>query len=208
MCVFASCPPANTHSLFPQAHKFLTGIPPFRSFRRIGTAASDLVAVSVKSVRRPLDDPAHHHRSPPSRRIARSAVSLLRVITLEVLNAAVTVAGGAQLVLQGKADALPAPSAAKGGPGAQPQGGQHPQAAGVKGGLRQAAACLESAMSNVVLEPIRSFRGGDGVGTAVAKALRAAPSAAVAPATAAATAVRCTLLGVRNALDVDHSLDE
>ncbi|CAD7702281.1 unnamed protein product [Ostreobium quekettii] len=192
-----------------QAHKFVTGIPPFRSFRRIGTAASDLVTVSVKSIRRPPDDPARHHCSPPSRRIARSAVSLLRVITLEVLNAAVTVAGGAQLVLQGKADPLPGPGAqTKAGPGAQPQAGQHPQAAGVKGGLKQAAACLESAVSNVVLEPIRSFRGGEGMGTAVAKALRAAPSAAVAPATAAATAVRCTLLGVRNALDVDHSLDE
>ncbi len=52
--------------------------------------------------------------------------------------------------------------------------------------------------------PVRSVKEGEGVGTAVVGAIRAAPGAIAAPASAAAAATRVTLLGMRNALDPER----
>jgi autophagy-related protein 2 len=82
------------------------------------------------------------------------------------------------------------------------------QPAGVVDGLRQAGTWLKggfgSAAQTLVVKPVKSMQHGESVRSAVAKALKAAPSAAIAPATAAAAAVRCTLLGARNALDPER----
>ncbi len=80
--------------------------------------------------------------------------------------------------------------------------------AGLKEGLKQAAqglsSGLETAASALVYSPVRSVKEGEGVGTAVVRAIRAAPGAIAAPASAAAAATRVTLLGMRNALDPER----
>ena len=77
--------------------------------------------------------------------------------------------------------------------------------AGLKEGLKQAAeglsSGLETAASALLYRPARSVKEGEGVGTAVLRAVRAAPGAIAAPVSAAAAATRVTLLGARNALD-------
>jgi autophagy-related protein 2 len=82
------------------------------------------------------------------------------------------------------------------------------QPAGMADGLRQAGTWLRggfgSAAQALVVAPVRSMQGGESLRSAVARALKAAPAAAIAPATAAAAAVRCTLLGARNALDPER----
>jgi autophagy-related protein 2 len=81
------------------------------------------------------------------------------------------------------------------------------QPAGMMDGLKQAGTWLSSGFGSaaqaLVVKPARSLHQGEGVRAAVAKAIKAAPAAAIGPATAAAAAVRCTLLGARNALDPD-----
>ena len=51
---------------------------------------------------------------------------------------------------------------------------------------------------------MRSVQEGEGVGQAVARAIRNAPGAIAAPAAAAAAATRVTFLGMRNALDPER----
>lgn len=79
---------------------------------------------------------------------------------------------------------------------------------GLKEGLKQAAqglsSGLETAASALVYNPVRSVKDGEGVGTAVVRAIKAAPGAIAAPASAAAAATRVTLLGLRNALDPER----
>lgn len=80
--------------------------------------------------------------------------------------------------------------------------------AGLKEGLKQAAqglsSGLETAAAKLVYSPVRNVKQGEGVSTAVGKALRNVPGALAAPASAAAAATRATLLGMRNALDPER----
>lgn len=63
---------------------------------------------------------------------------------------------------------------------------------------------FSTAARELVGGPARSLQAGESVGSAVVRAIRAAPAAAIAPVSAAAGAVRCTLLGFRNALDPER----
>ncbi|KAK9805512.1 hypothetical protein WJX72_002557 [[Myrmecia] bisecta] len=169
-----------------QAHKFVVGVAPIRSVCKVGSAAAQLFAIPADSLR------AAPNRSDVSfsRQMRRSLTGFVRAVTLEALGLGASVAGGAHLVLQGGV------------------GSTSDQPAGMAEGLRQAASKmssgLESAAAALVYRPVRSIQGGEGVGTAVVRALRAAPAAAVAPLSAAADAARAALLGARNALDPER----
>ena len=79
---------------------------------------------------------------------------------------------------------------------------------GFKEGLKQAAqglsSSLETAASKLVYSPVRSVKEGEGVSTAVVRAVKNAPGAIAAPVAAAAAATRATFLGVRNAIDPER----
>ena len=62
---------------------------------------------------------------------------------------------------------------------------------------------LHVAAQELFAKPSKSLRE-DGLGAAVAQAIRGAPAAAAAPASAAATAMRTELLGARNTIDQDR----
>lgn len=125
-------------------------------------------------------------------RLRQSSVELLRVIVLEALNAGAAAAAGAQMVLLGSVDGTLHGKSGK----------------TVAPGFYQTRACVESAFNTIVKEPVESYKNGEGAGPLLLKTLRATPAALVAPATAAATALRCTLVGCKNKLDADRTLDD
>ena len=79
--------------------------------------------------------------------------------------------------------------------------------AGLREGLYQAAATLSlgigAAAAAVKEGPLRRYREGDGVRSAVVSAVRTAPAAVAAPVAAATAAVHRALLGARNQLVAD-----
>ncbi|GMH39389.1 hypothetical protein BSKO_07287 [Bryopsis sp. KO-2023] len=182
-----------------QVHKFLTAIPPMQSFKRIGSAGRDVLSAFVNAVAPPARAGCPHPKSPPTRQLRRSAVTLLRVLALEVLNAGVSVSSGAQMVLQGSME-IPSSPAGRSGGGSSGRG--------VNSGVREVRASLDRAIKRIVTEPVQSWRNGDDLGTVIPRVVRAAPAALVAPATMTAAAARCTLVACRNTLDSDRSLDE
>lgn len=178
-----------------QVHKFVKGIPPVRSILRISSAARAVFSDSIDSLIGTTRLGSRRSRSSASHQLRRSTVSLLRVLALEALNAGASVTAGAQMVLQGSVDSIP-PKAP----------GSHSGA--LVPGLRQTRTCVESAFKRVLAEPMDSFKNGDGMGTVFVKSIRAAPAAVVAPATAAASALRYTIVGCRNSLDVEGAFNE
>ncbi|KAL0044023.1 hypothetical protein WJX82_003156 [Trebouxia sp. C0006] len=177
-----------------QVHKFVVGVAPVRSLCRVGWAAKQLLSISADQLRNTTSSSSSSHSINNdvafTRQLRRGVTTLARAVTLEALGLGASVAGGADFVLRG-------------GSGS---GSDHP--AGLKEGLKQAAqglsSGLETAASALVYSPVRSVKEGEGVGTAVVRAIRAAPGAIAAPASAAAAATRVTLLGMRNALDPDR----
>lgn len=135
-------------------------------------------------------DASRVESSPLSRQLRASSASFARALVFEALGLGASVAGGAQMLLQGTT--VPPVDAP----------------ASVSDGLRQAASRLSSgfgaAADVLVAAPVRAVRAGDSWQDAARQALRAAPAAAAAPASAAAAAVRYTLLGVRSALDPER----
>ncbi|KAA6418149.1 MAG: Autophagy-related 2 [Trebouxia sp. A1-2] len=174
-----------------QVHKFVVGVAPVRSLCRVGWAAKQLLSIPADQLRS-TSSSSHSINNDVAltRQLRRGVTTLARAVTLEALGLGASVAGGADFVLRG-------------GSGS---GADHP--AGLKEGLKQAAqgltSGLETAASALVYSPVRSVKEGEGVGTAVVRAIRAAPGAIAAPASAAAAATRVTLLGMRNALDPDR----
>ncbi len=176
-----------------QAHKFVTGVAPISSVVRVGSAVAGLLAVPAAHITASRRDGTLRHLDGQlSRQLRRSTATFVRALVYEALGLGATVAGGAQMVLQGGPS--PAPSETP---------------SGVMDGLRQAkdrlSAGFGAAADTLVVVPVRAVQKGEVTWReAASKALRAAPAAAAAPASAAAAAVRYTLLGVRSAMDPER----
>ncbi|KAK6916462.1 Autophagy-related protein 2/VPS13, C-terminal [Dillenia turbinata] len=184
-----------------QIHKLLRGLPTIRSIVAVGSGAAKLVSLPIKNYKK-------------DRRLLkgmqRGTIAFLRSISLEAVGLGVHLAAGAhEILLQAEyiMTSIP-PSVPWHAQSRVRTNVRSNQPKSAKQGIRLACESLSDGLgksaSALVRTPLKTYRRGDGAGSALVTAVKAAPVAAIAPASATARAVRYTLLGVRNSLDPEH----
>ncbi|KAL3515269.1 hypothetical protein ACH5RR_022171 [Cinchona calisaya] len=191
-----------------QVHKLLKGLPPIRSLVAVGSGATKLVTLPMKSYRK-------------DRRllkgVQRGTIAFLRSISVEAIGLGVHLAAGAHdILLQAEyiLTSIP-PSVSCPLQNRANINVRSNQPKDVRQGIKQACESISDGLgksaSALVRTPFKRYQRGDGMGSALATVVQATPIAAVAPASAAVRAINLALLGVRNSLDPEHkkeSLDK
>ncbi|KAK6946119.1 Vacuolar protein sorting-associated protein 13-like, N-terminal domain [Dillenia turbinata] len=184
-----------------QIHKLLRGLPTIRSIVAVGSGAAKLVSLPIKNYKK-------------DRRLLkgmqRGTIAFLRSISLEAVGLGVHLAAGAhEILLQAEyiMTSIP-PSVPWNAQSRVRMNVRSNQPKNAKQGIRRAYESLSDGLgksaSALVRTPLKTYQRGEGAGSALVTAVKAAPVAAIAPASAAARAVHYTLLGVRNSLDPEH----
>nr|GLL47319.1 autophagy-related protein 2 isoform X1 [Ipomoea trifida] len=190
-----------------QIHKLLKGLPPIRSLVAVGSGATKLVSLPVKSYKK-------DHKL--LKGMQRGTFAFLRSISLEAIGLGVHLAAGAhEILLQAEyiltsiPPSMPLPAQNRG------NSVRSNQPVDARQGIQQACDSISVGFSKsasaLVRTPLKRYQRGAGVGNALMTAVKGAPAAAIAPASATARALHCALVGVRNSLDPDRkkeSLDK
>ncbi|GAB2210245.1 hypothetical protein Drorol1_Dr00015507 [Drosera rotundifolia] len=183
-----------------QIHKLLKGLPTIQSLVSVGSGATKLVTLPVKSYRK---------NNKLVKGVQRGTIAFLRSISVEALGLGVNLAAGAHDILLHAENIVssiqPSVHSTIQSEMRNTSGSDRPR--GARHGFRQAYENLSDGLgrsaSALVHTPIKTYQR-SGSTAAIASAIRGAPAAAVAPASATAKAVHCVLRGVRNSLDREH----
>ncbi|KAG8368366.1 hypothetical protein BUALT_Bualt15G0038000 [Buddleja alternifolia] len=184
-----------------QIHKLLKGLPPIKSLVAVGSGAAKLVSLPVKNYKK-------DHKL--LKGVQRGTFAFLRSISLEAIGLGVHLAAGAhdillqaEYILASIPPSVPWPVESRLGTNVrsnQPKDAQQ----GIQQAYQSISDGLGKTASALVQKPLKIIQRGDGMGSALATAVKAAPAAAIAPASATARAFHCAFLGFRNSLDPEH----
>uniref|UniRef100_A0A7S2RNH4 Autophagy-related protein 2 n=2 Tax=Rhizochromulina marina TaxID=1034831 RepID=A0A7S2RNH4_9STRA len=174
-----------------QLHKIVTHAGPMRPLAAVGTGAANVVLLPIQR---------YHRDGKVLWGLKQGAGQLAHSMALE----AVQVSADVSSVV---ANALRRVSAAS--EDRTSQSSSQPE--GLRNGLLRARDSVSrgvaTANRELVLVPIEEYRR-EGVGAAVAVAIRALPAAVLAPIVGASEGLSYTLLGLRNYMDPDRRLDD
>lgn len=184
-----------------QVHKLLKGLPPIKSLYAVGSGASKLVSLPIKSYKK-------DHKL--LKGMQRGAIAFIRSISLEAVGLGVHLAAGAhevflqtEYILTSIPPSMPSLERDQREMtfrSNQPKDAQQ----GIQRAYESISDGLGRSASVLVGTPFKTYQRGGGAGPALATAVRAAPAAVMAPVSASARAVHCALVGVRNSLDPEH----
>ncbi|CAI9104344.1 OLC1v1002993C1 [Oldenlandia corymbosa var. corymbosa] len=185
-----------------QIHKLLKGLPPIQSLVAVGSGAKKMFTLPVKNYKK-------------ERRlikgVQRGTIAFMRSVSVEAIGLGVHLAAGAHNILHQVECILASippslPSCPAESRGKRDVRSNQPKDAlqGMKQAYGSISGGLSKSASALIRTPLKRYQSGDGIGSALATAVQAAPVAAVAPASATVRAVQYALLGMRNSLDPEH----